>query len=1273
MNKQTRSRMVSLAITSVMLGAGVPLISYAFADAQTSPAQTILTRGEKLIAQRQFGSAKKVLLSINPAQLSSADRASLVSLLQKADVGLSDQSTVNTIFENAQASLADGHLAHAVQLYRVVEASPSAPPELIREAKDNLVLAQAKQAAMLGSMQTLLAKAKAAYASGNLDQASNDLRQIQVSGVDLGSQSQAVPHYQYLIAQKRLSATMATAAVKPPAPMTPAAMKPAPMKPAPMVAEKAPVTPVNTPKPAAPMTNTSTPAVAIATPNNSQILAEQHAQAEKLAAQEAAQRAAAREHAAQVALAAQLATAEMHAETARAAMAAQMAAAEKKAAAHKLMEQKMAAEAAAKKVAMQQAAAKATQQAMAAHMAQEQQAHELLVRKEKAAEAAAEAARLKAAKPMAPAAPVAVVAVVPATKPVEEGKPMNAMPPAPAAKQVVPMAAPSGPSAAQINQQRSAALVVEADNAVHAAKYHQAIGLYNDALALDPTNSAARMGRDYAEKLAAGQSPGLLETELYSQAIAAQRSEVLFNHDIAMSTQAMSQGKYVAALDMANNALATAQAGKQLFTASDYATMKARAKSQIALVQREQMAAEAQATAQRSHEVQKSQSEIEHKIAVQRRDQIHQLMKQALAYYKRLEYQQSLDTLNQIVAIDPLNYSARFMRRQVQNQIIYNKYNSYRDQKSLQTQEQELSNEENLIPYHNLLVYPRDWPELSRLRESEQSSTESSADTMVRKRLGESVPSVSVQQQPFDDVVNLLRRETGANIVVNWNALANAGVQKQTPISLQLSNVPFKKVLSLVLQQAAGSGGTPLGYSIEQGVITISTRDSLALQQQIKIYDIADLLVQAPNFTNAPTFNLSSATQNSTSQVSSQGGGGMGNIGGGGSIFQQNSAGGPGGAQQGKSRKAMVHEITSLIENTVDRNSWVDNGGSVGTVRELNGQLVVNQTPNNQTKIAALLQKLRESRAIEISINTRFLVVSTDFLNSFGFSWNLNFNGIGTGSAFTPGTNNPANPFFGGNVAPLSVLNNTETLATPIATGVGNNIAHGFSQAGSALDVSGGILSNYQLNLLINATQESEHTTNLTAPRLTLFNGQQAFITVTQQQNFVSSFTQTAGVGGGIIGGIGGVATNLSVSTLSTGVVLEVQATVSADHRYVVMTIQPSLATLVALNTFDITGQENPANPNGIPGFVQLPIIQLTQVATTVSVPDGGTLLLGGQRLVGETEVEAGVPVLSAIPIINRLFTNRSYVRDTGVLLILVRPRIIIQKEWERKQFGRNY
>ena len=84
---------------------------------------------------------------------------------------------------------------------------------------------------------------------------------------------------------------------------------------------------------------------------------------------------------------------------------------------------------------------------------------------------------------------------------------------------------------------------------------------------------------------------------------------------------------------------------------------------------------------------------------------------------------------------------------------------------------------------------------------------------------------------------------------------------------------------------------------------------------------------------------------------------------------------------------------------------------------------------------------------------------------------------------------------------------------------------------------------------------------------------------------------------------------------------------------------------------------------------IQLPIIERQELATTVSVPDGGTLLLGGQTVTGEVEFEAGVPVLSKVPFLQRLFTNKTRLKDEQVLLILVRPKIILQREIEDETF----
>jgi len=138
----------------------------------------------------------------------------------------------------------------------------------------------------------------------------------------------------------------------------------------------------------------------------------------------------------------------------------------------------------------------------------------------------------------------------------------------------------------------------------------------------------------------------------------------------------------------------------------------------------------------------------------------------------------------------------------------------------------------------------------------------------------------------------------------------------------------------------------------------------------------------------------------------------------------------------------------------------------------------------------------------------------------------------------------------------------------------------------------------------------------------------------------------------------------------------------------VTLNLRPQLSTLTGFTTFQFSGSTQPTTAaadgggSGGPiiiggdtsnqnqnGFVQQPNIQLTELNSTVTVPDGGTLLLSGQTVAGEVEIEAGVPILSKIPFLKRAFTNRSYAKDEQVLLILVKPTIIIHREVERKQF----
>ena len=86
--------------------------------------------------------------------------------------------------------------------------------------------------------------------------------------------------------------------------------------------------------------------------------------------------------------------------------------------------------------------------------------------------------------------------------------------------------------------------------------------------------------------------------------------------------------------------------------------------------------------------------------------------------------------------------------------------------------------------------------------------------------------------------------------------------------------------------------------------------------------------------------------------------------------------------------------------------------------------------------------------------------------------------------------------------------------------------------------------------------------------------------------------------------------------------------------------------------------------------FIQQPTISNLMVQTTVAVPDGGTVLLGGLKTLSEGRNESGPPVLSKIPYLNRLFKNVGYGREAQSLMMMVTPRIIINREEQERATG---
>lgn len=249
-------------------------------------------------------------------------------------------------------------------------------------------------------------------------------------------------------------------------------------------------------------------------------------------------------------------------------------------------------------------------------------------------------------------------------------------------------------------------------------------------------------------------------------------------------------------------------------------------------------------------------------------------------------------------------------------------------------------------------------------------------------------------------------------------------------------------------------------------------------------------------------------------------------------------------------------------------------------------------------------------------------------------------------------------------MTPVPVINRVTSFTDP--ANLGSDVPGSFAgqTIGPALSVFGSFLDNIQVDFLLRATQADSRTSVLTAPRLVLFNGQRSWVAVTIQQSFVSQLNPVVGAGA--------VAVAPQTDVIDSGAVLDVNATVTSDKRYVTMTLRPGVTRLLDLQTIPFSGGAAGGGFGGGPAnqaFIQIPTLSSQRLQTTVTVPDGGTLLIGGQKLASETEVEAGVPILSKIPILKRAYSSRSMVKDEQTLLILIKPKILIQPEQEELAF----
>jgi Flp pilus assembly secretin CpaC/tetratricopeptide (TPR) repeat protein len=652
----------------------------------------------------------------------------------------------------------------------------------------------------------------------------------------------------------------------------------------------------------------------------------------------------------------------------------------------------------------------------------------------------------------------------------------------------------------------------------------------------------------------------------------------------------------------------------------------------------------------------------------QRKAQIDSLMNQVLRARVENNYPTAIDLLNRVLKIEPDYRVARWMlddakinldlTRQVNIDATADEWG----RKSL------LSVREALTPYDDPIVYPTAdvWHELTeRRRDYAAGMPPDPTNQRLRDVMKKNIPEIKFPKINFEDALKFLGDLERVNINPNWAAMEAVGITKDTQIDLNLHDVSFQTALTELLVKAAGKEGI-LDYMLKGGVLKISTNDDLTSSKnlQILVYDVRDLLHPLTDF-KVPK----------ASRTLSTGGDNTGKSGDDSGIFgddDDNAAASDDSGTREEDRAKKVEDFTGLLRATVNERdgtvvAWDPQGE--GILKEIDGLLVVKQSFRGHEQIVGLLNQLREHSRMQIAIETRFLTIESQFLEDIGFDLDFIFQGGEHTSkipvdvsTFTHGTLDKATGSF--------LDSNGVTTLQPVGS------ADIFEVGRSSLVVAGSFLDDIQIDFFLRATQAHRQSTRLNSLRVTLMNGHEAYVLVQTETDYVSDLTPQTGAN------IAAFAPSTDV--LIAGVSFGVRATITADRKYVIMTVYPTLRDDTLAGTFkfqtgiastsSITTTGNTGgtvvNPGNAPIAAQEAEIQLRKAAiqevrTTVMVPDKGTLVLGGQRIADELEVETGVPILSKIPIIKRAFTTRTFVKRERTLLILIRPQILIPEELE--------
>ena len=642
-------------------------------------------------------------------------------------------------------------------------------------------------------------------------------------------------------------------------------------------------------------------------------------------------------------------------------------------------------------------------------------------------------------------------------------------------------------------------------------------------------------------------------------------------------------------------------------------------------------------------------------------DQIRTMFREANLAFERERYDLAQSFCQQIIVLDPDNNKAQELVTLIRDARHAKVFETSKDRYLEEWKKIFEQVDRAMVPMHEIVNFPsyETWKKISG-RGSKgakiEEAQETPQDRKIRERLESEVLSMDFTEAPLSEVVDFLRTTTGINIIIDPQVYKDFPEEEALKVDLTVNKLKISSILNLMLSLKG------LDYKISNGVLIISTKKRITEKPILRLHNVRDLTGKLNDF---PGQDLS---------LTAPAGGG------------QQGGGIQISTEEPRSATTITEEqLTDLIKNNIAKGTWDTESRSIDT---RHGTLIIRQTSSVHKQIDSLLNDLRKATGLLVTIETRFLTVTDDFLEDVGVDWR----GLGAASSGSPETNaTTAGGIPAGDVGTgYDFRQMDDTVFGPVDTGdsIGTTRASGlyyryddnietrqrlenlfdqslgnpgeFTNTGG-LSMQMAYVDDVELQMILRAVRKRSRSNVLTAPRLTVFNTQRANVTVVNQIAYVQDYDVE-------------IATNSTIAdpvigTVQDGVVLDVRPIISADRKYITLELQPTVAVLQGGAPEQRTTQLASSASDG-PGSVviELPNLNMTKIKTTVTIPDGGTLLLGGLIEAERQDMMSGIPVLSDLPIFNFFMSRRGKYSHRQNLLILVTATITAMEEKEPNQ-----